>query len=118
MATCAIRSQFGFVHIGVARRAKTACTCVLQSLVTAHAFDSRVLPFQSKPRFSMLECGVSPHLPRIGRMTRLTCPLYGAVRRRLPKRTLRYSTDHQYEDQPLQQSLHSFMTRGALGGLD
>jgi hypothetical protein len=93
MASSAVRSQFGFVHIGVACRAKTARTCELKSFVTADAFDSRVLPLQGKPRFGVLESGILPHLPRIRRMTRLTGQLYRAVGRCLCKSTLCYNTD-------------------------
>jgi hypothetical protein len=74
MATCAIRSQFGFVHIGVARSAKTACTSISEARVAADAFDPGMLPLESKSRLCMLEGSVLPHLPGIRRMTGFTAP--------------------------------------------
>ncbi len=81
VASEAIGAELRFMNVGMTGSATTARSRKLQVLVTTGTRKRFVLTFENKPCLRMIEFRIRPHLPRIGRMTRLARNFDVAVRR-------------------------------------
>ncbi len=72
MAAQTIRSELGFVHIGMARRTSIAGLAEFQILVTTRAGNRLVLTVEHESRLGVIEARVGAHFPRISGMAGLT----------------------------------------------
>ena len=79
MTSQTVGTEFRFVDVRVAGGTSIARPRELQILVTTCAGDSLMLSFQDKSCLRMVETCIRPHLPGVGRMTRLARNLDIAV---------------------------------------
>jgi hypothetical protein len=108
MATSAIRTQFGFVDIDMAGGALLTLAGECQTLVATDAGCGLVPSLKRETRRTMIERGISAHLPGIGRVAFFAGDLDIAVRRYLGV-AVHYGHDHRGKEH--EQSLVHFTPR-------